>query len=214
LSAEAEAVGADAVVGVMLRRGSHDWARGSVDYVVSGTAIRTGRAERDQSGPTLSDLSVQEYWKLESAGWAPAGLAAATAVFFVSQSISTRWKRRATLIRNQELIEYSRGFSNARRAAVHMLRDQARRSGADGVVGVAFDHDVSRAKLKVAITAAGQSTGVSPASLAMGADAVSRGRDTRSGIVVTIQAVGSAIRRRAHVDAPASRAVMRLGAPS
>jgi hypothetical protein len=30
--------------------------------------------------------------------------------------------------------------------------------------------------------------------------------------VVTIQAVGSAIRRRAHVDAPTSQAVMRLGA--
>ncbi|HTA13449.1 MAG TPA: heavy metal-binding domain-containing protein [Solirubrobacteraceae bacterium] len=40
LAQEAEHVGADAVIGVELRTGEHDWAENSVEYVVIGTAVR------------------------------------------------------------------------------------------------------------------------------------------------------------------------------
>jgi uncharacterized protein YbjQ (UPF0145 family) len=249
LTEEAWTVGADAVVGVKLKRGDHDWARGCVDYVVSGTAIRaapsatatpppgsarpasvapqTSRspASSTHGSPVLSDLSVQDYWKLATAGWAPAGLVAATSVFFIAQSIRTQWRRRARVASNQELTEYSRGFSEARKTAVSMLRDQAQRVGATGVVGVQFDHDVSRAKLDVA-KFYGYQTGyqsgyqsgyrpnsLSPATLAMGGQTGNQGRDSRSGIVVTIQAVGTAIRRQQPVEMPAPQAVMRVGMP-
>jgi uncharacterized protein YbjQ (UPF0145 family) len=80
---EAVLLGADAVVGVRLSRGEHDWARSTVDYVVSGTGIRQPGSERADR-PVLTDLSGQEYWKLIRAGWAPAALVAATSVVFVS----------------------------------------------------------------------------------------------------------------------------------
>jgi uncharacterized protein YbjQ (UPF0145 family) len=232
MTEEARSVGADAVVGVTLKRGDHDWARGSVDYVVSGTAIRaqatatatatvTATATATAStppAPVLSDLSVQDYWKLANAGWAPAGLLAATSVFFVAQSIRTQWRRRARVASNQELNEYSRGFSEARKTAVSALHGQAQRAGADGVVGVQFDHDVSRAKLEVAKYGYGyqsgyRSSGVSPTTLALGVQPANQGRDSRSGIVVTIQAVGTAIRRRQRVQMSAPQAVMRVGMP-
>jgi uncharacterized protein YbjQ (UPF0145 family) len=195
---------------VTLKRGEHDWARGSVDFVVSGTAIRTERSATETRSPALSNLSVQDYWKLTRGGWEPAGLVAATAVFFVSRAIGTQWRRRATVARNQELSEYSRGFSATRQTAVRDLRSDAKRVGAAGIVGVGFDHDVSRATLRVAVTTTSQATGISPTTLAMGADYTQRGRDSRSGIVVTIQAVGTAIRRQTRAVTPAP-AVMQVG---
>ena len=65
-----------------------------VDYARSGTAIRQS-PDPQPTPPVLTDLSGQEYWKLATAGWAPAGLVAATTVFFVSQSTRARWGRRA-----------------------------------------------------------------------------------------------------------------------
>jgi hypothetical protein len=63
----------------------HDWARHSVDFLVNGTAIRIpGSDVASQRELVLSDLSVQDYWKLRGGGWGPAGLVAATSVFFVS----------------------------------------------------------------------------------------------------------------------------------
>jgi len=222
LTEEAWTVRADAVVGVTLKRGDHDWARGSVDYVVSGTAIRDPKLVTTPGTPVLSDLSVQEYWKLARAGWAPAGLVAATSVFFIAQSIGTKWRRRASVASNQELTEYSRGFSEARKTAISMLRGQAERAGADGIVGVEFDHDVSRAKLDVAQLygyQAGYQSGqsgyrsgyVSTTTLTLGGQATNQGRGSRSGIVVTIQAVGTAIRRQRQLAMPAPDAVIRMG---
>jgi uncharacterized protein YbjQ (UPF0145 family) len=221
MTAEAQTVGADAVVGVTLKRGEHDWARGSVDYLVSGTAIRTGASDAPAPGrPVLSDLSVQEYWKLATAGWAPAGIVAATSVFFVAQSVGTAWRRRANVASNQELTEFSRGFSEARKRAVSLLRGQAERIDADGVVGVEFDHDVSREKLDVAKYSYGYQGGyqsgyrsnrTSMTTYAMGAQPANQGRDSRSGVVVTIQAVGTAIRRQQRIEMPAPQTVMRMG---
>jgi hypothetical protein len=91
-----------------------------------------------------------------------------------------------------------------------MLRDQARSAGADGIVGVHLDHEVSLAKLRVA-TISRQASWVSPTTVAIGGDMPTTGRDSRSGIVVTIQAVGTAIHRHGRPEAPVPRAVMRMG---
>jgi len=210
LTEEASLLGADAVVGVHLRRGEHDWARGAVDYVVSGTAIKWGTASGPQ-WPVLSDLSVQDYWKLVKAGWRPAGLVAATAVFFVSQSTRTWWRRRITVTRNQELEEFSRGFSAARETAVRYLRSQASAVGASGIVGVKLEHRVSRERVRVATQVGRQRTGLSPATLAMGGDVPTEGRDKRDGLAVTIQAVGTAIRRERQTLVTTPQATLWLG---
>ena len=69
---EALQVGADAVVGVHVRRSDHDLGRGTIEYVVTGTAIRLP----DSTGtpwPVLTDVSVQDYWRLRSAGTSRSG---------------------------------------------------------------------------------------------------------------------------------------------
>lgn len=116
LSEEALQVGADVVVGVEIRRGEHDLAKRTIDYLISGTAVRSAGSTQ-ANWPLLSDLSVQDYWRLHQAGYEPAGLVAATAVVFAAASRGTRRQRQRTVRRNQELAELSQGFQLAREAA-------------------------------------------------------------------------------------------------
>jgi uncharacterized protein YbjQ (UPF0145 family) len=217
LLAQAQSVGADAVVGVTLRRGEHDWARHSVDFVDNGTAIRLPDDARTGSNwPVLSDLSVQDYWKLASRGWIPAGLLAATAVFFVSQGFSTRFGRRTSFFRNQELTAFSNGFGAARRAVVEDLLPQARAAGADGVVGVTLDYKLERRKISVMCTQR-QPSGLSFGTiLTMGGDAPIQvqggGSDSRDGIVFTVHAVGTGVRQMHAATRARTPTIMSLGA--
>ena len=209
LREEAREVGADAVVGVRLHRGAHDWAKRTVDFVVNGTAVKLpdaaaspepdaapGSSWEVRRGPVLSDLSVQEYWKLKRVGWGPAGLLAATSVYFVSQGFGTRWRRRFSVASNQELSEFSHGFTAARHSAVTQLRGQAQEVGATGIVGVDLQYEIARGKFAVA--GIGRTpTGLSPSTIAIGGGELisGRGSDQREGIVFTVHAVGTAIRR-------------------
>jgi uncharacterized protein YbjQ (UPF0145 family) len=199
MTEEARAAGADAVVGVHLTRGEHDLGARTVDFIVTGMAIRTGIAE-PPAWPALTDLSAQDYWLLDSAGWAAAGFVAATAVYFISQGFQTRWRRRTSFASNQELTEFSDAFSNARHAAVRYLRSQAEAAGGDGIVGVTLEHSVGEGKFQVYQSGMQRSTGLRSTTLAMGATPPAQGgSDERSGLVITIQAAGTAIRRRAEV---------------
>jgi uncharacterized protein YbjQ (UPF0145 family) len=209
MTEEATLLGADAVIGVKLSRGEHDWARGCVDYVVTGTAIRLPGSDGTRRAG-LSDLSAQEYWKLVGAGWTPAGLCATTAVFFVSRSSATRFNQWITVGKNQELEDYTRGFTTARRSAVRALRGQAGAAKAGGLVGVTLEHSVHEQSIKTL-----QLYGYGGGSYGGGAlrtgNVASGGRDERKGIVITIQAVGTAIARAADSRHLPTNAILRLG---
>ena len=208
---EARMVGADAVVGVHLRRGEHDWARHSVDFVVSGTAISAPGSDGAADRPVvLSDLSVQDYWKLVAGGWDSAGLVAATSVVFVSQGRGTRWRRRVSVMSSQELHEFSSGFVGARRAVVADLLGQARSGRADGVVGVGLQYEMTRGEF----TIGGLQripTGLSATTIGMGGDMPRPGTDKRAGMVFTVHAVGTAIRRTRIASGPTPETMMSLG---
>lgn len=193
LAEEARLLGADAVIGVRLRRGAHDWAAGSVDYMVTGTAIRLPSSAGDR-WPGLSDLSVQDYWKLVSAGYTPAGLCATTAAVFVAMSQGAAMSQWMTTNQNQEMVDYTRGFSLARETAVRSLRSQADAAGADGLVGVSLDHHVSRESLRAM----------------RGAGFGNPGGAERVGIVILIQAVGTAITRAATRRPPPTSPILRV----
>ncbi len=203
LNEEARALGADAVLGVHLQRTERGWTERSIDYAVLGTAVRfsrprTSRLDEDGRGLLLSDLSVQDYWTLRAAGCDPAGLVAATAVMFVSQGLGTRWQRRRSMIQNQELVEVSDAFSGARHMAVRDLRDQARRLGAEGVVGVSFAYDHTEREFRVDSRGAMAPSSTSVATTVLTGESVpSAGSgDKRKGMVFTVHVVGTAIRRR------------------
>lgn len=141
LLAEAREVDGDAVVGVRLRRGSHDLGANTIDFVVTGTAI-SDPDRRRPGDPVLTDLSVQDYARLRRAGHEPVGLLASTVVVFASPSRSERLRRLRTTPQNQELQELSRGFHTARTELRRQLRSQLADAQGTGAVGVEISHTV------------------------------------------------------------------------
>jgi Putative heavy-metal-binding len=149
LTEEALHVGADVVVSVHVRRSDHDLGSGTIEYVVSGTAIRLPGSSGSPR-PTLTDLSVQDYWRLLKAGHKPVGLLASTAVVFASPPRSTRLRRTRSVAQNQELAEISGAFRLARETVRAGLRGQVADMHGAGAVGVEFSHSLHRDKLALA----------------------------------------------------------------
>ncbi len=211
LSEEALAVGADAVVGVHLQRGEHDWSRRTIDYLVSGTAVRSPDSTRTRF-PVLSDLSVQDYWRLHQAGLEPAGMLAASSVVFVSASRTIRMRRARTLQQGQELEELSRGFHLARDSVREALRSQTYGCRGSGAVGVEFAHTVHRDEFSLLSSVPQvQSAGWHRGRLGIPYH-VSAGGDTeRSGWAITMHGAGTAVRRRWNVPQYPPETALRLG---
>lgn len=200
LTEEARQAGADAVVGVHVKRGTYDWAEGAVDYLVSGTAVRLP-GSHPGGWPVLSDLSGQEYWQLYQAGYAPSGLVAATAAVFVSPSQGVQWQRWATQYQNQELTDFTQGFYSAREIALRKLTSQADTGATEGIVGVRIEQHATMAHFRVGRSYGGfgppgsyePRIGFGPRGAPAG------GQDERHGLLVTMQAMGTAIRSDEHV---------------
>jgi uncharacterized protein YbjQ (UPF0145 family) len=196
LAQEASHVGADAVVGVDLRTGEHDWAENAIEYVVIGTAIRhedaakprgahssgtpsaaagpaaAAAGQRRRGTPVLTELSVADYAKLLSAGVEPLGVVAWSSVFFVGASYSTQTMSGIGgmgFTQNQELPEFTQGVYSARESVVERLTNQAAKLDASGVIGVRIAHGIQRTT-------------------------VGAGTYSRGGLMVTFHAIGTAIR--------------------
>ncbi len=140
LDEEARRAGADAVVGVHMRRGRHDWAADAVEIVALGTAVKLPGADPSDA-PVLTDLSVEDFWKLRRAGVAPLGVVAATSVFYITaswrtQRLTSGWQRFQP---NQEIGDFTQGVYDARESALRHLTNQAEALRAGGVVGVEID---------------------------------------------------------------------------
>jgi uncharacterized protein YbjQ (UPF0145 family) len=213
LTEEALQVRADAVVGVHLRRGDHDLAEGTIEYVVSGTAIRLANSTGERL-PVLTDLSVQDYWRLVRAGHEPTGLLATTAVVFASPPRSTRMRRLRTTARNQELEEISSAFRSARETVRARLRRQIADAHGTVAVGVEFAHSVHRERLAVASSLSG---GMQPGwhrGQFFSVPYLVSGRSDvkRRGWVITMHAAGTAIRRRQGPSEEPIKTTMRMEA--
>jgi uncharacterized protein YbjQ (UPF0145 family) len=194
LAEEALQVGADAVVGVHLQRSDHDLGKGLIECIVSGTAVRDpGRATTSE--PLLTDVSVQDYWRLRSAGHEPVGLVAATAVTFASAARDIRLRRMRTPAQNRELGELSEAFQAAREAVRAGLRGQVADAHASGVVGVELSHSVRRGKFALG-SSIGSQTHRGWHRGRLGVPYYVRGRADadRRGWMITMHAAGTAIR--------------------
>jgi uncharacterized protein YbjQ (UPF0145 family) len=196
---------------VHLQRAQRGWTKRGIDYTMIGTAVRFPRlttlsADDVRPSPLVSDLSVQDYWTLRTAGCDPAGLVVSTAVMFVSQGLGTRWRRRRTITQNQELTELSDGFSGARHMAARDVRDQAQRLGAQGVVGISFAYELIEREFQVDSRGALAPSPTSVATTVLSGDSIrsTGSADKRKGMVFTVHAAGTAIRRRPTGAPPAS----------
>jgi uncharacterized protein YbjQ (UPF0145 family) len=143
---EARLCGADAVVGVKIDQGAHDWAPGALEFIAVGTAVLLAQAMRDASATAvLSDLSGQEFVQLCQAGMRPVGIAAHTSVHYVPATGQTQMAQRSFggafggpggSWTNQELVDFSQGVYEAREKAMGFVAAQVRELGGDGVIGV------------------------------------------------------------------------------
>ena len=211
LREEALQVGADAVVGVHLRRSDHDLGKRTLEYVVTGTAIRLPNSS-GTSSPTLTDVSVQDYWRLHSAGHEPVGLMATTAVVFASPPRSTRLRRVRTKPQNQELEELSRGFHAARETVRARLRGQVSDANGAGAVGVEFSHSVRHEKFALASSLqTSDRRGWHTRRFGLPYRVSGRGDVERRGWVITMHAAGTAIRRRESSSPFSVKTAIRLG---
>ncbi|MGA2321937.1 MAG: heavy metal-binding domain-containing protein [Solirubrobacteraceae bacterium] len=186
LAQEAAHVGADAVLGMDLRTGEHDWAESSIEYLVVGTAVRHGKAQRPRGGaPVLSEISVADYAKLAQAGVEPLGIVAWSSVFFVAASYSTQMLNAFSFSQNQELGEFTQGIYSARETVVQRISAQAASLGASGVIGVRISHGIQR-------TAGGG------------------GLYERGGLMMTFHAIGTAIREPAQAPSFTPKTILDL----
>jgi uncharacterized protein YbjQ (UPF0145 family) len=146
LAEEARLAGADAVVGVRIERGNYDWAAGLLEFVATGTAMRSERYDLGDE-PVLSNLTGQEFAALYRHGYWPAGIVAATTVCYVL----TTWQTTAatsnpmfggTGWQNQELQEFTAGVYEARGRVVAALVQQRHALGAEGIIGVRYEQQI------------------------------------------------------------------------
>jgi len=194
---ETATAGADAVVGVRLEQGAHDWAPGTVEFVAIGTAVRLPAALRADGGPVLTDLDGQQFWQLCEAGMRPVGLVAATSVHYAPAGMQTMRAQSGMFgssWQNQELTDYTAGLYAARHRAMHDLTAQAHQCGADGVVGVSFSQHVRAVRVQ----------------RTMGMDS--------EDMIVTLHVIGTAIREdpalaSAAASVPGAATVLDLSAP-
>lgn len=193
LCEEARQVNADAVVGVRLRHGAHDLGQGTIEYVVTGTAVRVPGSTANW--PVLSDLSVQDYWRLREAGQEAVGLLAATTVMFASAPVSLRLQRLRSVRHNQELEELSRAFRIARETVRAQIEGQVSDAHGAGAVGVTLSHSIHRDKL--ALGSSLQTTpyrGWNRGRHGLPYYVSGRGDAERRGWIITMHAAGTAVR--------------------
>jgi uncharacterized protein YbjQ (UPF0145 family) len=134
---EAQALGADGVVGMRLELGRYDWADDLADFMAVGTAVRHagGQSFRTREGkPFTSDLSGQDFAVLTSMGYAPLGLVMGSCVYHVAHQT---WKQyRATAKLNVEMASFTQAIYDAREIAMDRMQSEAKDLGAEGIVGV------------------------------------------------------------------------------
>lgn len=137
MEAEADALGADGIVGVRLDYKTYPWGEELIEFLAVGTAVRSSRGGtwRTPAGkPFTSDLSGQDMWTLVKTGHAPVSFVLGTCVYHVAhQSLRQSWK---TVGQNTEMPNFTQATYDAREIAMARMQAEAARDGAAGIVGV------------------------------------------------------------------------------
>jgi uncharacterized protein YbjQ (UPF0145 family) len=130
MSAECAELGGHGVVGVRLAVGV--FSTGGLEFRAIGTAVRAPGARRLRR-PFTCDLSGQDFTKLISNGWVPAGLALGISVGVRHEDRLTRgqtWWSAG----NAEVLGYTELVNDVRHDARSQLHLDVQRLGAEGVV--------------------------------------------------------------------------------
>ncbi|MDB5033963.1 MAG: hypothetical protein JWQ98_1204 [Chlorobi bacterium] len=187
---EAAALGANGVIGVRLTVKRKAWDRSHLEFTAIGTAIRLPDYP-PMADPFTSDLSGQDFWKLQKAGYLPRGLVFGLSCYYVATRSSTMqvltnvW---AAGQANQEITQFTAGLSKARDIAVKRLRAETEHIMGEGTVGMEIDYEVEENEYEY-------------------------GNTKYIDLIITFSALGTAIIRNPHVTpdpAPSSLIIIDL----
>jgi uncharacterized protein YbjQ (UPF0145 family) len=131
----AQSIGAHGVVGTKLDVRLHHSRENLAEFVAMGTAVANPEAKSPRLW--LSDLSGQDLYLLIRAGYRPVGLAFGACVYHIAhQNISTRLGQTT---QNVELRNYTEALYEARELAMTRMQDEARGTGAQGIVAMRIE---------------------------------------------------------------------------
>lgn len=141
LRIEAETVGAHAVVGLHIDTSRDAESSDLIHFQAIGTAVRF-RQGKPRGDMALTNLSGADFWKLLGAGYWPAGILAASTVYYVVPNWSTRQATSGWgTWYNQELTDFTAGVYRARNLAISRMHVDVRTVDAIGVVGMSIDQE-------------------------------------------------------------------------
>lgn len=143
LRTQAVALGADGVVGLVIRRDEPGRSKTGIETLVVGTAVRWRGPALPQSPqePFLTTLDAQDFWKLIMAGYRPVNLAIGTSVYYCTPSPNTAGILHGRYVSegcspNRELPDFTRAVYHARRFAEQRMVQQASDARIEGIVGM------------------------------------------------------------------------------
>ena len=137
---EADALGADGIIGVRLTVNLHAWGTDIIEFLAIGTAVRHmgGHAYRTVNNkPFTSDLTGQDFWTLLRAGYRPVGFVMGNCVYHIAHQGLGQWLANAG--RNIELPNYTQALYDARELAMERMQAEAEGLQAEGIVGVTVE---------------------------------------------------------------------------
>ncbi len=141
--------------------------------------------------PVLTELSVADFAKLVRAGFEPLGIVAWSAVFFAGYAfgpgIAAGEMMTMGTTQNYELREFTQALYLARETVMASVGEQAASLGATGIVGMKIGHRARRHSL-----------------------AAGFGSRERSGLMVTFNAIGTAIRQQQQASVRPPKPVLDL----
>jgi len=143
MEAEAQALGADGIVGVRLEVEMKEFGADIAEFIAVGTAVvgEPGAGGggvtnwRNNKGmPFTSDLSGQDFWTLIRAGYAPLGMVMGSCVYHIAhQRLGSKM---GNIGRNVELEQFTQALYDARELAMSRMQAEAEALQAEGIVGV------------------------------------------------------------------------------
>jgi uncharacterized protein YbjQ (UPF0145 family) len=143
MEAEADALGADGIVGVRLDVELKEFGADIAEFIAVGTAVKAeeGAAgggvsnwRNNKNQPFTSDLTGQDFWTLIRAGYAPLGMVMGTCVYHIAH------QRLGGVLgnigKNVELEQFTQALYDARELAMSRMQAEAEAYHAEGIVGV------------------------------------------------------------------------------
>jgi uncharacterized protein YbjQ (UPF0145 family) len=143
MEAEADALGADGIVGVRLDVEMKEFGNDIAEFIAVGTAVKAEPGaggggvsdwRNNKRQPFTSDLSGQDFWTLIRAGYAPLGMTMGSCVYHIAHQ--RLGGKIGNIGRNVELEQFTQALYDARELAMSRMQAEAEELHAEGIVGV------------------------------------------------------------------------------